>query len=294
MGSPSAIKPDTDAVAHAPVSAAAASPSPSAESTPAPPPVRARLRRSAGERPPAKAPIRGVHLLRVLIALLVSAMCLLTVGGAVLVLLLWQQDRAASVLTSQLERTWDLFDSLRAIERIVAFAAIPVGMAWIGLVTLNVRRATGQRHNPIIAACSLPVGVLGAWIIGRELVEPASDFIGRGSGFVLQAVFLAIPLLALLRVAHAAEARHRPMRAAYVVAVASLGALQFVGGLSTIDRTTPAEDWSRVGAYLVIMALFQILGALTVTEGARAIEDGATSRYELRHRFGESLLSQLN
>lgn len=269
------MKPDTDA----PVNAAGSdAPAPSGRSAVS----------------PAKAPFRGANVLRMLMALLLSVMCLLTVGGAILVLLLWQQDRAASVLTSQLERTWSLFDTLREIERIVAFATIPVAMAWIGLVTLNVRRATGQRHNPIVAACSLPVGVIGAWIIGRELVDPASDIIGRGSGFLLQAVFLAIPLLALLRVAHAAEARHRPMRAAYVIAVASLGALQFVGGLSTIDQTSPAEDWSRIGAYLVIMALFQVLGALTLTEGARAVEDGATSRYDLRHRFGESLLSQLN
>ena len=42
------------------------------------------------------------------IAVLLSALCLLSIGGAVLLLLLWQQSRASGVLTTQLERTWDL------------------------------------------------------------------------------------------------------------------------------------------------------------------------------------------
>lgn len=249
-------------------------------------------RRSDDELSTPAPPLALANLLRVATSVLLSVLALLTVGGAILLLLLWQQDRASGVLTSQLNRTWDLFDLLREIERLVAFLTIPIATAWIVVATINVRRATGNRINPLIAAASLPVGIFGAWLIGRELVEPASDWFGRGAAFVLQAVFLAVPLLALLRVAQAAEARHRPLRAAYIVSVAFVGALQFLGGLSTVDQTSGADDWGPLGAYLVILALIQVLGTLATNEAARAIEEGTEHRYQLRNRFGESLLAQ--
>jgi hypothetical protein len=109
---------------------------------------------------------------------------------------------------------------------------------------------------------------------------------------VLQCVFLAVPLLALMRVAQASEARNQPLRAAFVVAAAYLAQLQFLGGISTIDQGSPAADWGRLGAYLIIGALILVLGALSTNEAARAIEEGTDHRYQLRNRFGESLLAQ--
>ena len=120
----------------------------------------------------------------------------------------------------------------------------------------------------------------------------ADDWVGEASGVILQAVFVAVPLLALLRVAQAAESRHRPLRAAFLVSVGYLVGLQFLGGLSTIDQQSSSEEWGRLGAYLIIAALLQVLGALSANEAARAIEEGTDHRYELRHRFGESLLAQ--
>lgn len=248
--------------------------------------------RTHGDLTAAEAPFPGSHILRLIMSVLLSALCLLTVGGAILVLLLWQQDRASGVLTSQLERTWDIFDILRRVERLVAFAVLPVATAWIALASINVKRATGIRRNPIVAAASLPIGAIGAWYAGREIVAVADDWVGEASGVVLQAVFLAVPLLALLRVAQAAEARNRPIRATFVVSVGYIVALQFLGGLSTVDQQSPSEDWGRLGAYLIIGALMQVLGTLSANEAARAIEEGSDHRYELRHRFGESLLAQ--
>ena len=230
--------------------------------------------------------------IRLAMAVMLTGLCLLTVGGAILVLLLWQQDRESGVLTSQLNRTWDLFDALREIERWLAFAVLPVATAWIAIAAINVRRATGIRRNPLVYAASLPIGCLGAWIVGREIVAEADDWVGEVSGYVLQCVFLAIPFLALLRLAHAAEARNRPIRATFIVAVAYLAQLQFLGGLSTVDQTSPADQWGELGAYLIIGALIQVLGALSANEAARAIEEGTMHRYELRNRFGESLLAQ--
>ena len=255
--------------------------------------LRDRVRdRSHGELTAAEEPIEAVSPIRFAMAVMLSAMCLLTVGGAILVLLLWQQDRASGVLTSQLDRTWDLFDVLREIEKWLAFAVVPVATAWIALAAVNVKRATGIRRNPIVAAVSLPIGCIGVWVVGKEIVAEADDWVGQTSGYVLQLVFLAIPLLALLRLAQAAEARNRPLRALYVVAAAYVAHVQFLGGLSTADQSSPSSDWGELGAYLIIAALIQVLGALSANESARAIEEGTKHRYDLRNRFGESLLSQ--
>ena len=256
--------------------------------------LRAR-RRSAdrhGELELARKPLPGPRGLRAALSVVLGGLSLLTVGGAVLMLLLWQQERAAGVLSTQLDRTWDLFGLLGTIERWVAFAAVPIAMAWAATATVNVRRATGHRRNPVVSALSIPVGVIGAWAVGDRVVAESADWLGQAAGLVLQAVFLAVPLLVLERVAASAEARHGPLRLSYVVGVAYLAHLQFLGGLSTIDRTDDPAEWGRIGAYLVIGALLQVLGALSATEAGRAVEDGTAHRYELRNRFGESLLAQ--
>jgi hypothetical protein len=250
-------------------------------------------RRARAELAAAREPFAGTHILRFVLATMISLLCLLTVCGAILMLLLWQQDRASGVLTSQLDRTWDLFEMLGSIERLLAFAAVPVAVVWIALAVVNVRRATGNRRNPVIAAASLLVGIGGIWAVGDRVISEANDWIGEASGFVLQCVFVAVPLLALERVANAADSRHRPLRASAIVAVLYMAELQFMGSLSNIDRTTVTGDWGKVGAYLVIAALLLAIGALFVNEAARAIEEGTDNRYQLRHRFGESLLAQV-
>ena len=223
-------------------------------------------------------------------ATLLAVLCLLTAAGAILVLLLWQQDRASGVLTSQLNRTWDLFEVLREVERWFAFAVIPVAVAWTALAAINVRRATGLRRDPILAAISIPIGALGAWAVGDQVIAESSDWVGESAGFVLQAVIIAIPLLALERLAQAAAARQRPLRATYIMTLVFLAHMQFLGGLSTIDQTSGPDLWARLGAYLVIGALLLVVASLSANEAARAIEEATDQRYVLRHKFGESLL----
>lgn len=248
--------------------------------------------RARAELTTARPPIEGTSVLRVVTTLGLAALCLATIGGAILMLLLWQQDRGAGVLSSQLDRTWDLFDRLRVVERWTAFGVVVVAVAWIALATLNVRRATGQRRNPAIAAASLAVGLAGVWMVGDRVVGRSDDWLGQGAGYVLQLVFLAVPLLALERVADSAEARHGALRATYVIGAVYLAQLQFLGGVSTVERTADATEWGRLGAYLVIGALLQVLGSLAANEAARAVEDGTEHRFRLRQRFGESLLAQ--
>ncbi len=50
--------------------------------------------------------------------------------------------------------------------------------------------------------------------------------------------------------------------------------------------------WGKLAAYLLIGGLIQVLGTLAANEAARAIEEGTQHRYDLRHRFGETLLAQ--
>lgn len=240
----------------------------------------------------ARAPFPGARILRLGLAGVLFVLSLVTVAGAVLILLLWQQDRDAGVLTTQVDRAWDLFADLRMIERSLAFAAVALAVGWLAMATLNVRRATGQKRNPVVAVAALLVAVAGIWVVGSEVVAPAEDWIGTAVGIVFQAVFVGIALLAIERVAEAAEARRRPLRVTAIIAVVYLAHLQTLGGVSNTERTDDARDWAMLGIHLVIGALVQALGALAVNEAARAIETGTQHRFDLRSRFGESLLAQ--
>ena len=240
----------------------------------------------------ARAPWPGARLLRLGTSGLLFLLSLITAAGAVLILLLWQQHRASGVLTTQVDRAWELFDDLRTIERYVAFATIALATGWVAMATVNTRRATSQRRNPVVAAGALLTAIAGIWVVGAELVAPADDWVGRAVGIAFQSVFVALALLALERVAEAAEARRRPLRATAVIAIVYLVHLQCLGGVSNIERTDDPGEWGMLGAYLVIGALILALGALAANEAARAIEEGTQHRYELRSRFGESLLAQ--
>jgi hypothetical protein len=273
-------------------------PAPGSGSAPAQAATRRQLRDDApkpkrDELTSAKEPFKGPDVMRVVITTLLGALTMFTVGGAILMLLLWQQNRDAGVLTAQLNRTWDLFETLRKIERIVAFCVIPVAVAWIALATINVRRATGLRRNAVVAAGSLPAALFGIWIVGSQVVAESGDWVGKSAGVALQGVLATIPLLAIERVAEAAESRRQPLRATFLISIAYLALLQGLGALSTIDKTTDAERWGHLGAYLVIGALIQALGALSANEAMRALQVGTEHRYMLRHKFGESLLNQV-
>ena len=257
---------------------------------------RSLRERLGGERQPRHAtplePFGFVEIFRTLYAIGLSVLCLLTLGGAVAMLLAWQQeDSSGGLLTSQLDRLWDLFELLAEIERVVAFATLAFAVVWIFVATLNLKRATGKGLNPVVAAASLLVGVGMVWVVGDQIVSDADDNLTRAGGIALQAVFLIIPLLALERVATAAEAKHQSVRFSFVLAVAYLAVLESLGALSTIDRTTDIPGWGRAGANLVIAVLVQALGALAANEAGRAIEDATRNRYDIRHRFGESLLA---
>ncbi len=130
------------------------------------------------------------------------------------------------------------------------------------------------------------------WAVGDAVVAPAKDWVSGGAGVVLQVVFVLIPLVVFERIAETAESRRRPLRFAVLLTALYLGLLQGLGGLSNITPTSDPGEWSKLGGYLIVLSLAQVLAAIAANEAGRALEDGAQHRYELRHAFGESVLSQ--
>jgi hypothetical protein len=241
----------------------------------------------------AKPPFPVVAQVRLVLATLLAALCAVTAGGAMLLLMAWRQEQTAGLAGSQTDRLWDVWDVLVTVERFVAMAAVPVGVVWIAVAAINVRRATGRRRNPVLAGVALVISTAGAWLAGREVVGPAldkDDWVGATAGIVLQAVLIFVSLATVERLADAAAARRRPFRGAFAMTLVYLVLMQAVGSLATIDRTTEIESWGRTGALVLIAALVEVLAVLAFTEGGRALEEGTANRYELRHRFGESAI----
>lgn len=266
--------------------------------TPGPPtaPDHPRRRAKRPRNSAALAPYGVIAHARVVLSLLLAGLCLVTTAGSLLLLMTWRQEQTDGLEGSHVDRMWDVWDRVAEIERYLAIATLLVAVVWIAVATLNVRRATGRRRNPLLSATLLAAGAVGTWWVAREIVTPGlddDDWVGIGGGFALQAVLLGFPLLALERLADAAEARHRPARVAVVMTIAFLVALQTTGAVSTIDRTTTIDGWGRAAAFVLIAALIQIVAALALTEAGRALEEGTQHRYELRHRFGESVLMQV-
>jgi hypothetical protein len=251
-----------------------------------------RPRRTGPHSIPARPPVPGAPLLRIALASCLAVLCVVTLAGGVLLLLLWQQDQGSTILGTQVRRTWDLVEGLATAQRLIAVVAVPFAVGWMGLSTLNVCRATSRRRYPVAVALTIPVGIVGVWMAGDRVVAPSDDWRGQAAGIALQALALALPLVAFEYVAGAADARRNPMRAAYVLAVVYLVHVQLLAGLWTVEFTADPDEWGLLAAYLVIAALLQVLGTLAVNEGCRSLDDAAEHRYEMRHQFATGVLSQ--
>jgi hypothetical protein len=254
--------------------------------------LAARRQHPNSELLPARPPISGSHFLRLAVSLLLGVLAVFTLGGGLLVLLLWQEHRDSGVLTNQINRAWDLFDNLRNMEVVVAYAVVPLATVWAALATLNVRRATARRCNPVLPALSIPAAVAGVWAIGAGIVAPADDWATATGGLILQALVIAVPVILLERVAMATEGPRRPLRMTWLAAVTYLALLQGLGALSTIVPTNDPDQWARHASYLIMAALVQIFGAIVVNESMRSIEVASAHRFALRKAFGESVLLQ--
>lgn len=239
---------------------------------------------------PAKPPLAGTAPLRTATAIGLWLLALATLAGGVLLLLLWQQERSVGVLTTQVERVWDLLQVVRNAEVVIAAATVPFAVAWIALSTFNVCRVSARRRYPAFVALTLPAALFGVWLVGDRIVAASEDRAGEIAGMALQAMVLAVPLVALEFVANAVGARRNPFRAAYLLGVVLVVHVQVLDGLSTIDDLADPDRWGLLAAYLILGALIQVLFALAVIEGCRAFDEAAEHRYAQRRSFAETVL----
>ena len=224
--------------------------------------------------------VPGAELLRLVVVTLLAGLALLSVVGAVVSGMLWLDSRDTGPLPADRQRLWDALDALRAAS-VGAVAALLVAVfAWTFVTVLNVRRTSGRRRNPLIAASAWPVAAAGIWWIADRMVVDAS-IRGVVLGFGAQAAVLAVPFLVLERSADAVGARRTPMRIVYALTVVLLVHVQGLGGLSRLPDSITTTDIGRLAGYLAIGALIQLCSTLAVTDACRA--QSRSCRHEADH-----------
>jgi hypothetical protein len=228
----------------------------------------------------------GANLLRLAVVALLAGLALLSLIGAVVMFLFWQQSNDAELLPSQIDRAWDAIAALHRAERVIALAVVGLTSLWTFVAVLNVRMASGRRRNPLVAALAWPAAAVGLWKIADSLIvdQPTSSVI---AGFIAQAAVLYVPFFLLERSADAVGARRTPVRIAYILGVVLLVYIQGLGGLSTISDSTEDVHYGRLAGYLALGALVQLLSTLAVTDASRAITDAATREAEHHNLLAE-------
>ncbi len=222
----------------------------------------------------------GADVLRLLMVTLVAGLALLSLVGAIVTGLLWMDSRDTGVLPAERQRTWDALDALRAASAGVIAALLVAVVAWTFVTVINVRRTTGRRFNPVLAAVLWPAAAGAVWWIADRVIVDAS--IGRVVlGFAAQAAVLSVPFLALERCADAVGARRTPLRIVYVLAVVLLIHVQGLGGLLRLPDSATTTEVGRLAGYLAIGALIQLCSTLAVTDACRALS--RTCRHEADH-----------
>ena len=140
----------------------------------------------------------GTHVLGVAITAVLAGLSLLSLIGAVVVFLFWQETQDGVLLPAQSDRAWDVVSLLHTFERNVALGLLALAMIWSFLAITNIRLASMRRRNPIFAAVAWTIAAVGVSITGAGLVADGS--VGEVIlGFAIQAFFLAIPVFLLYR-----------------------------------------------------------------------------------------------
>ena len=228
----------------------------------------------------------GLNFLRLAAVGLLAGLALLSLVGAVVMFLFWQESNDAVLLQSQIDRAWDAIAALHRAERVMALAVVGLISLWTFVAVLNVRMASGRRRNPLIAALAWPAAGVGIWMIADALIvdQPTESVI---AGLVAQSFVLYIPFFLLERSAEAVGARRTPVRIAYVLGVVLLVYIQGLGGLSNISDSADDLDYGRLAGYLALGALVQLLSTLAVTDATRAISEAAAREAEHHNLLAE-------
>ena len=228
----------------------------------------------------------GANLLRITLVAMLAGLALLSLVGAVVMFLFWQESNDTQLLPSQIDRAWDTIAALHQAERVLAFAVLGLASLWTFVAVLNVRMASGRRRNPLVAALAWPAAGIGIWTIADSLIvdQPTGSVI---AGLVAQSFVLYIPFFLLERSAEAVGARRTPIRIAYVLGVVLLVYIQGLGGLSTISDSVDDLNYGRLAGYLLLGSLVQLLSTLAITDASRAITEAATREAEHHNLLAE-------
>jgi hypothetical protein len=222
----------------------------------------------------------GAEQLRLVLVTLLAGLALLSVVGAAVTGMLWLDSRDTGLLPADRQRLWDALDALRAASTGAIAALLVVVFGWTFVTVLNVRRTSGRRRNPLIAAAAWPAAAAAIWWIADRVIVDASIG-GVVLGFGAQAAVLAIPFLVLERSADAVGARRTPLRIVYALTVVLLVHVQGLGGLSRLPDSFTTTDIGRLAGYLAIGALIQLCSTLAVTEACHSLS--RSCRHEADH-----------
>jgi hypothetical protein len=250
-------------------------PAPTRVRTAAPLPVHRRVSSTTRIRL-----LPGAEPLRLVMVTLMAGLSLLSFVGAIVTAMLWLDSRDVGVLPTERRRTWDALEALRAVSGGVIAALLVAVFAWTLVTVFNVRKTTGRRFNPLVAASCWPAAAAVVWWIADHVA--AEESIGRiVLGFAAQAAALAVPFVVLERGAAAVGARRTPFRIVYVLGVLMLIHVQGLGGLLQLPDSVETTEIGRLSAYLAIGALIQLCSTLAVTDACRSLS--ASCRHEADH-----------
>ncbi len=248
--------------------------------TPARPVASAPGIRPAFEVRDEVAQLPGSDSVRIAIEVATAGLALLSVVGAVVMLMFWLETRDGVILASQRDKAWDTLDALYSVARVVAVVAVTLASIWSFIAVLNARLASGLRRNPVIAALAWPVVCVGIWMLGDRFTVDAA--LGRVIvGLTFQAAAMYVPFAILERAAQAVQARRTPIRVVYMFAVVLLVYTQGLIALTDTDRTVSTYQYGRLAFYLALGALVLLLLTVTVTVACRAVADA--SKHEAGH-----------
>ncbi|MEM9746881.1 MAG: hypothetical protein AAF945_09325 [Actinomycetota bacterium] len=233
--------------------------------------------------------VPGADLLRGALVALTAALVLVSIVGALVMFLFWQESRDGVVLPGQRTRAWDALAALRDVEQILALGLVGVAVVWTLVVVLNVRLSTGRRRNPLIAAASWPAA---AWVV-ITLAQRIDDDTSGGELLLIfggQILAIAVPFFLLSRAALTVGAQIGPIRVVGALVAVLVVHLQGLGGLSTIGVESDLARFGPLAGYLALAALLELLAVIAVSESSRVLVDGARAERD-KHNF---LVDQAN
>ncbi len=232
----------------------------------------------------------GSEWMRFGVVVSLAGFALLGLVGAVVMFMFWQETVDGRLLPAQRARAIDALDTLYVGERAMLVAATAMVALWSFVAVLNIRWASGQRRNPLIAAVAWPAAFVGVWAIAERLVSDQSSTSNTSAvemvvGFALQAAVVFVPFALLERSADAIAAPRGSLRITYVLVVVLLVYAQGLARLSSGADGLDDASYGRIAGYLAVGSLLALASTLAVTDACRAMTAPAAALADRHNRL---------